>query len=65
MNISNYIKLKTFSADRKEKRKFFEKSINSLTLYHYKKSKVDFIDKVITWMYVSYLYYYLNYHWSI
>ena len=39
MNISNYIKLKTFSADRKEKIKFFEKSINSLTLYHYKKSK--------------------------
>ena len=39
MNISNYIKLKTFSTDRKEKIKFFEKSINSLTLYHYKKSK--------------------------
>ena len=38
MNINNYIKLKTFSENRKEKDEFFKKSINLLTLHHYKKS---------------------------
>ena len=38
MNINNYIKFEPFS-DIEEKRKLFEKSINSLTLHHYNKSK--------------------------
>ena len=39
MNISDYKKLKTFSVNRESKRKFFERSINSLTSHHYKNSK--------------------------
>ena len=39
MNINNYKKLDPFSLNEREKRKFFEKEINSLTLHHYKNSK--------------------------
>ena len=39
MNINYYKKLEPFSLNKEEKRKFFEKEINSLTLHHYKNSK--------------------------
>ena len=34
-----YKKLEPFSLSKEEKKKFFEKEINSLTLHHYKNSK--------------------------
>ena len=39
MNINFYNKLDPFSLNEDEKRRFFEKEINSLTSYHYKNSK--------------------------
>ena len=41
MNINYYKKLEPFSLNKEEKRKFFEKEINSLTLHHYKSSKAN------------------------
>ena len=39
MNNNFYNKLDPFSFNEDEKKEFFEKKINSLTLYHYKNSK--------------------------
>tara|TARA_B100000686_G_C16782380_1_gene972833 strand:- start:833 stop:1894 length:1062 start_codon:yes stop_codon:yes gene_type:complete len=39
MDIESYINLKPFSLDKIKKRKFFEKTMNSLNLFHYKNSK--------------------------
>ena len=39
MNINFYNKLDPFSFSEDEKKSFFEKEINSLTLHHYKNSK--------------------------
>ena len=39
MDIKSYINLKPFSLDKTKKRKFFEKAMNSLNLFHYKNSK--------------------------